>query len=170
MILRIWPRRNSYKRVSPYMTNSRLTVFNDGDSQNTSHPFPCVTRLSQAKNFVVGHCDRLTNAVAQAAGLSFEPGSHPVQGYFRCLFPGGLTSNAINHQKNAPLDIEVKSIFVICPQKARMSFACAPKCGRGAHGLSFTFKTCDEYSGTQSRRPKQSNTKEKELAPSAMSS
>jgi len=152
------------------MTDSHLTLFNDGDRQNTSHPFPLVVRLSQAKNFVVGHGDRFTNAVAKAAGLSFEPGPHPVQSYFRRLFASGLTTNTIDHQKNASLDIEVKTIFVVGPQKARMSFTCTSECGRYAHTASFTFKTYDECSRTRRTRQKQSNRKERKFAPSAVSS
>jgi hypothetical protein len=97
------------------MTDSYLTILNDGDSQNTSHPLPLVTRLGQAKDFVIGHRDGFTNAVAQAPGLSFEPGSHPVQSYFRRLFASCLTTNAIDHQENAPLGIQVKTIFVVGP-------------------------------------------------------
>jgi hypothetical protein len=152
----------------PNMTDSHLTLFNDGDRQNTSHPFPLVTRLGQAKNFVVGHRDRFTNAIGKAAGLSFEPGSHPVQSYFRRLFAGCLTTNAIDHQKNASLDIEVKTIFVVGPQKARMSFTGTSECSRYTHTASFTFKTYDECLRTQRTRQKQSNTKERKFAPSAV--
>ena len=152
------------------MTDSHLTLFNDGDSQNTSHSFPLVTRLGQAKNFVVGHRDRFANAVAKAAGLSFEPGSHPVHRYFRRLFASCLATNAIDHQKNASLDIEVKTIFVVGSQKAWMSFTCTSECGRYTHTASYTFKTYDECSRTQRTRQKQSDTKERKFAPSAVSS
>src|SRR5262245_21687685 len=85
------------------MTHSHLTIFNDGYGQNTSHSFPVISRLGQAKDFIVGHCDRFTNAVAQASCLSFKPGAHSIQRYFGSSFAGGLTTNAVNHQENASL-------------------------------------------------------------------
>jgi hypothetical protein len=92
-----------------------------------------VACLRQAKDFVVGHCDRFANAVAQAAGLSFKPGSHPVQRYFCRSFAGCLTTNAIDHHENASFGIQVKAILVVGPQKARMSLTCTSECGCCTH-------------------------------------
>jgi len=113
----------------PNMTHGDLTVFNNGDGQNTSHSLPAIARLGLAKDFVVGHRDRFTNAVAQAAGLSFKPGAHSIQRNFGSSFAGGLTAYAVNHQENASLGIDVKTIFVVGPQKTRMSFTGASECG-----------------------------------------
>src|SRR5262249_49544071 len=110
------------------MADSHLAVFNYGNSQNTRHPSPGVTRLSHAEYFVVRHRDGFTNAVFQAPSFSLEPGSHPFQSDLRRPFASCLAANAINHKENASLGIEVETILIVCPQKARMRFACASKC------------------------------------------
>jgi hypothetical protein len=122
------------------MTDSHLAIFNDGDSQNTSHPIPLVTRLGQRKISLLATVIASRMRSPRLPVCLSKPGSHPVQRYFRRSFSGCLTTNAIDHHENASFGIQVKAILVVGPQKARMSFTCTSECGCCTHSASFTLQ------------------------------
>ena len=79
------------------------------------------------ENLVVGHGDGFADALLGGAGLAFQAGAHAVDGDLRGLLAGVLAADAVHHQEDAALGVDVQRVFVIAAHAAGIARARAPE-------------------------------------------
>ena len=89
---------------------------------------PCHSGLARAgaQDFVVGDGDGFAHALLRGAGLALQAGAHAVHRDFGGLLARGLPADAIHHQEDAAVGVDVQGVFVVLAHAARIA-------GAGAH-------------------------------------
>ena len=82
-------------------------VFQNGDRQDAGHPLPFGIAARLPQDFVVGHGDGFADALLGGAGLAFEARADTAHGDLGGLFAGGLAADAVDHEENAALGVDV---------------------------------------------------------------
>ena len=76
-------------------------------------PSPFRIGARGAQNLVVGHGDGLADALFGGAGLALQARAHALHGDLGGLLAGGLAADAIHHQEDAALGVDVERVFVV---------------------------------------------------------
>jgi hypothetical protein len=112
-------------------------VFDHCHREDASHSVPLSICSSKTKDLIIGNGNGLADALAGAACLALETAPDHAQGNVRGFFTGGMPADSINHKKDAPIRVEVKSVLVIGPNQTRMGVARAPQLRPGDHQFYF---------------------------------
>ena len=76
-----------------------------------------------AQNLVVGDGDGFADALLGGAGLALQAGAHALDGDLRGLLAGGLPADAVDHQEDAALGVDVPRVLVVLAHPADVAGA-----------------------------------------------
>ena len=123
MILRISPARIWYSRESPTWPTTAEPF--SSTARVSTHAMPSQSGLigGGAKNFVVGQRNGFADALLGGAGLALQARAHAFHGDLRGLLAGGVTADAVDHQEDAAVGVDVPGVFVVPAHPAHVAGA-----------------------------------------------
>ncbi len=93
-------------------------VLQHHQSEHAGHAAPLLVTARRAQNLIVGHRDGLANALLGGAGLALQAGAYTLHRNRRRLLARGLAADAIHHQENAALLVDVERVLVVAANAA----------------------------------------------------
>src|ERR1035437_5379117 len=119
-----------------YVAHHRLAILHDDQREHARHPLEFRVGSRRPQNFVVGHGDRLADALFHGAGLPLQARAPPLHGHLRRLLAGSLPADAVYHQEDAALRVDMERVLVVAPHAARVARPRAPDVGL-IHSMCF---------------------------------
>ena len=113
----------------PHMTHHGAAILQHRHGEHARHALPFRIAARRAQNLIVGHGDGLANALFGGPGLSFQARAHAVYRDRGGLFARGLSANAVHHQEDAALRVDVECVFVVAAHPARVAGPRVPDLG-----------------------------------------
>ena len=146
-------------RVSDVADDSR-SVFDHRNREDASHPVPLRICSGEAEDFVIGDRNSFPDALPGATGLTFQAASNHTERNIGGLFAGGVSTDAVDHKKNAAVRIEVKTIFIVGAHQARMAVARTPQLRPRDHQVLFSLSSEMTHPGQTGHQDEQGGDKE----------
>ncbi len=114
----------------------RGAVLQHDQGEHAGHALPLRVGARRPQDFVVGHRDGLAYALLGSAGLALQARANALHRKRRRLFPRGLAADAIHHQEDAALLIDVEGVLVVTADASGIARTRAPDFGLN-HSLCF---------------------------------
>ena len=137
-----------------HVAHHRGAVLQQDQREHAGHAFPLRIGTGGAQDFVVGHGDGFADALLGRAGLPLQARAHAPDGDLRGLFTGGLPADAVHHEKDAAVRVDVKRIFVVPAHQPRIARRRAPHIGLN-HSMSFGIRETARPPGRSEPAPEQ---------------
>src|SRR5262249_35479124 len=118
-----------------HMPDYGRSVVEQDNGQDARHAAPFGMGARRPKNFIVGHRDGLRDTFRGASRLAFQAAANPGQRNLGRLLASSLTANAVDHDEDATLGVNMDSVLIVEANDPRMAISgapnvCAGKCRR----------------------------------------
>ena len=105
---RIW-----YRRESPTCPITAEPFSSTATVSTQAMPSHSGLARACAEDFVIGHGDGFADALLGGAGLALQAGAHALHRDLGGLLAGRLPANAVHHQEDAAVGVDVAGVFVV---------------------------------------------------------
>src|ERR1017187_10218948 len=119
-----------------HVAHPRRAILHEDQREHARHPLEFRVSSRRPQSFVVGHGDRLADALFHGAGLPLQARAHPLHGDLRPLPAGSLPADAVYHQEDAALRVDMERVLVVAPHASRVARPRAPDVGL-IHSMCF---------------------------------
>ena len=104
-----------------HVSHHRRAVVEHRHGKHAGHPLPFRIAARGAQNLVIRHGDGFAHALFRGAGLPFQARPHAAHGDLGGLLARGLPADAVHHQENAALRVDMQRVFVVLAHRARVA-------------------------------------------------